>query len=125
MSEPLLLPVKPDTLNAKDKAALRNAGVIVIEHDNPSELRLLRPTAELDSCDLLRCAMQGLMNKDGMYGRRAARSLCQSCARSGDGKGRRGITMPMSGNRRPRRRDEARRGCLPVGFRSIGGLSGC
>lgn len=68
MSEPLLLPVKPDTLNAKDKAALRNAGVIVIEHDNPSELRLLRPSAELDSSDLLRCAMQGLMNKDGMYG---------------------------------------------------------
>ena len=32
--------------------------------------------------------------------------------------------MPMSGNHRPRGRDEARRTAVPVGFRSIGGLGG-
>lgn len=68
MSEPMLLPVKPGTLNAKDKKALSAAGIIVIEHDHPEEIRLLRPGAELESSDLLRCAMAGLMDRSGSYG---------------------------------------------------------
>jgi hypothetical protein len=68
MTEPVLLPVKPGTLNAKDKATLRKAGVIVIEHDNPSELRLLRPSSELDGGDLLRAALTALMKRTGTCG---------------------------------------------------------
>lgn len=60
MSEPLILPVKPGSISKADKAKLSKAGVIVVEHDNPSELRLLRGHSELDSNDLLSCAMKAL-----------------------------------------------------------------
>lgn len=64
--EPLLLPVKPGSLNTKDKAELRKTGVLVIEHDNPAELRLLKPHAELDANDMLRCAMKALCSNTGV-----------------------------------------------------------
>jgi hypothetical protein len=65
MSEPLLLPVRPGTLSAKDKKALSNAGVIVIEHERPQELRLIKPHAELDSGDLFVAAMKALTSEGG------------------------------------------------------------
>jgi hypothetical protein len=58
--EVALLPVKPGSLSAKDKAALAEAGVVVIEHETPETLRLLRPTAELDASDMLECALRAL-----------------------------------------------------------------
>lgn len=60
MKEPLLLPVQPGSLSDYDRDQLRAMGVTVIEHENPSELRLLRPCSELDSSTLLRCAMKAL-----------------------------------------------------------------
>lgn len=60
MNEPVILPVRPQTISAKDKAALRKAGVIVIEHENPEELRLLRPSSDVSSSDMLRCALEAL-----------------------------------------------------------------
>ncbi len=60
MNEPCLLPVKPGSLSESDKAALREAGIVVIEHESPSELRLLRPTYELDSSALFLAAMKAL-----------------------------------------------------------------
>ncbi len=60
MNEPTLLPVKPGSLSADDKAALRDAGVIVIEHENPQELRLLRPSADVDAGTMFACAMEAL-----------------------------------------------------------------
>lgn len=60
MTEPTLLPVTPGSLSADDKATLREAGVIVIEHEHPETLRLLRPAADLDSSELLACAMKAL-----------------------------------------------------------------
>lgn len=68
MNDLTILPIRPGTISAADKRALSKAGVIVIEHDNPSEVRLLRPIAELDSNDLLRCAMGALMVDSGQYG---------------------------------------------------------
>lgn len=65
--EPTLLPVKPGTLTKQDKATIRKAGVIVVEHENPTELRLIKPSAEIGSSDLLRCAMQALAADRG-YG---------------------------------------------------------
>ena len=58
MNEPAILPVKPGTINAKDKAALSKAGVIVVEHDDPGGLRLIKVNAELDgwACLLRQCA---------------------------------------------------------------------
>ncbi len=72
MNEVTLLPVKPGTLNDDDKAALRDAGVIVIEHDNPAELRLITPCSELNGNDMLRCAMKALLHDDKNYSRGAA-----------------------------------------------------
>lgn len=63
--EPTLLPVKPGTLSPEDKNALRNAGIIVIEHENPAELKLMKPTAEIDGSEILRCAMKALISYTG------------------------------------------------------------
>jgi nucleoside-diphosphate-sugar epimerase len=60
MSEPAILPVCPQSLSDRDRAALRRAGVVVIEHENPDELRLLRPSADVDASDMLRCALTAL-----------------------------------------------------------------
>lgn len=65
MSEITLLPVKPGTLTEEDKSSLRNAGVVVIEHEDPASLRLLKPACELTSNELLLAAMRGVMRDDG------------------------------------------------------------
>lgn len=72
MNEPTLLPVKPGSLSAEDKAMLREAGVIVIEHESPETLRLLRPWADVDSSQMLMCAMNALCDEN--VGSQAARS---------------------------------------------------
>ena len=38
-----ILPARPGTISAEDKATLRDVGVIVVEHENPAELQLLAP----------------------------------------------------------------------------------
>jgi hypothetical protein len=63
--EPAILPVKPGTISAEDKAALREIGVLVIEHEHPSEIRILRPFSEIEGGDLLLAAMRGVMAEDG------------------------------------------------------------
>lgn len=60
MSEVTLLPIKPGTMTDADKTILREAGVIVVEHENPSELKLLRPGIEIESSTILVCAMKAL-----------------------------------------------------------------
>lgn len=58
--EPVILPVRPQTISEKDRAALRRVGVVVIEHENPEELRMLRPSSDVDASDMLRCALEAL-----------------------------------------------------------------
>lgn len=67
--EPAILPVKPGTLSAEDKAALREIGVVVIEHENPSELRILNTLSEIPASDMLRCALKALATSDNDYNR--------------------------------------------------------
>jgi hypothetical protein len=66
MNDPAIMPVKIGTLSAEDKAALREAGVIVIEHENPESIRLVRAIAEVSASDMLKCAMQALIFNDSM-----------------------------------------------------------
>ncbi len=66
MSEVAILPVKPGTLTKADKAELKKAGVIVVEHENPSELRLITPTTQVSSGDMLYCAMKALRASTGV-----------------------------------------------------------
>lgn len=72
MTEPTLLPVRPGSLSAEDKALLREAGVIVIEHESPETLRLLRPWVDVDSSQMLMCALNALCDEN--TGSQAARS---------------------------------------------------
>jgi hypothetical protein len=65
MSEPCLLIVRPGSLTKADKLLARKIGIVTIEHDNPAELRLLRPSAEVDGSDMLRCAMKALASVNG------------------------------------------------------------
>jgi len=52
---------KPDTLNQRDKAALRRAGVVVVEADNPSDVKLIQANgAELSSGDMLYAAISAI-----------------------------------------------------------------
>lgn len=81
MIDPTILPVKPGSLNKRDKSALRKAGVIVIEHDDPSSIRLLRPAVEIDSSDLLRCAMRALVS-DSSWGRNQRETFAKLVAES-------------------------------------------
>ena len=71
MTEPMLLPVRPGTLSRADKRALRAAGITVVEHDAPSELRLLRPSADIEGGALLACAMRALSEGDTAINQRA------------------------------------------------------
>jgi hypothetical protein len=60
MNEPTLLVVKPGSVSKADKAKLSAAGVIVLEQDDPTSLRLLKPACELTAHDLLLAAMRGV-----------------------------------------------------------------
>lgn len=55
-----ILVVRPKTLNAADKKALRVAGVVVVEANDPTEVRFLRADSELSSGDLCVAAMNAL-----------------------------------------------------------------
>lgn len=65
MSEISLLPVLPGTVSSKDKRTLAEVGVIVIEHADPSSLRLLRPQSEINHGDMLAAAVAAIA--DGKY----------------------------------------------------------
>lgn len=68
MREPTILPVTLGAISKSDRAILHKAGVIVIECDNPREIRLIRAHAEIDSSTLLTCALKALMHHESGYG---------------------------------------------------------
>lgn len=53
MADPTLLFVKPKSVSQKDKKSLSDIGVVVVEVDDPSSPKLVRPAVELASSDLL------------------------------------------------------------------------
>ena len=55
-----ILPAKPGSISEESKTALREVGVIVIEHENPSELRLISPNTEVPASAMLACAMEAM-----------------------------------------------------------------
>lgn len=65
MSEPAVLFVKPGAIKPEDKAALRDAGVVVVEVENPDDVRLVRAEGilgaqELPHGDLLAAAASAI-----------------------------------------------------------------
>lgn len=63
--QPMILAVRPNSISESDKCALRQEGVIVIEHENPKELRFIRPDREVDGSDMFVCAMRALDSSIG------------------------------------------------------------
>jgi hypothetical protein len=55
-----IMPVKPGTISADDKAALKEIGVVVIEHEDPGSLRLITPLNETSQGTMLRAAIKAL-----------------------------------------------------------------
>lgn len=85
--EPLLLPVKPGSISAADKGKLSKAGIVVIEHEHPETLRLIRASLpDVDACDMLKCALKALSSSDGMSAKdqRAMFTTLLSAVLSGD-----------------------------------------
>ncbi len=74
-----ILVTKPDVLNQRDKAALRKAGVVVVEADDPSAVKLLQPDApEITGNDMLWAALKGLNAPN--YEHRAVFAKCMLSA---------------------------------------------
>lgn len=64
MTDPAILFIKPKAISASDKKALRAAGVVVVEIDNPADAKFIRATTEMSTSDLLRCAAKALGASD-------------------------------------------------------------
>lgn len=62
MSDVAVLALKPGQLDAVDRRALRNAGIVVIEVDNPEAVRFMRPAAEISSTEMLAIALRAIKN---------------------------------------------------------------
>ena len=58
--DPAILFAKPKAVSKADRAALKEAGVLVIELDDPQAAKLTRAHAEVDGTDLLRIACQSI-----------------------------------------------------------------
>lgn len=78
MTDPSILFIKPGAILAEDKAALKEAGVIVVETDDPASIKLIRAGMELSHSDLLGCAGTALLrSQDAMtaFGKAVATAI--------------------------------------------------
>lgn len=64
MSDPAILFVRPDTIKPDDKAVLLAAGVLIVEVENPQDMKFTRAHADLDGDQLLQCAMKALKSSE-------------------------------------------------------------
>ena len=61
-----IMPVKPGTLSKSDIAKLEKANIIVIEVDDPSLIKLIRPSMEISGDDLFFASMRALSHANGL-----------------------------------------------------------
>lgn len=76
MSDPAILFVKPKAISVKDKKALQGAGVIVVEVDDPSSVKLVRAHSELSSGALLSAAAAAIQNGNWNVKNAFAEAIC-------------------------------------------------
>lgn len=78
-TEPTILPVKPGSLSEQAIEKLEAIGITVIEHEEPSQIRLIRPSVDVEAGTLLKCAMQALMKAGGQnnYGSEQRREFAK------------------------------------------------
>ena len=60
MSDPTILFIKPKAISSSDKKALRAAGVVVVEVDDPQAVRLMKAAVEIDGSELLQAAVKAI-----------------------------------------------------------------
>lgn len=61
-----ILPVKPGSINDADRAALKEIGVLVIEHEVPESIRLITPLTETSQAEMLKLAVKALSSYKGV-----------------------------------------------------------
>lgn len=80
MADPSILFVKPAAISDKDKRALKSAGVIVVEIDDPQNAKFVRAGVELEGGAILHAAARAIA--DTGYGNdvKAAfgRAVCEA-----------------------------------------------
>lgn len=57
MADPSILFVKPKAISHGDKKLLRDAGILIVEIDDPQNAKFVRAQSELSGSDLIRAAM--------------------------------------------------------------------
>lgn len=66
MTDPAILFVKPGAVSAADKTALHDAGVVVVEVENPHDVKLVRASATIAG-DAMFSALLGAVVEEGEY----------------------------------------------------------
>ena len=59
-NDPLLLFVKPNAISVANKKALKRAGVLVIETDQPNEIKFVRAGMQVTGFELLAKAIKAM-----------------------------------------------------------------
>lgn len=60
MSDPVILFVKPKAISPRDKKMLSNAGIFVVEIEDPQSVKLTRASAELTGTEMLGIAAKAI-----------------------------------------------------------------
>jgi hypothetical protein len=59
-NDPSILFVKPKSVSQADKKALRQAGVVIVEIDDPQSVKFIKASAEIDGSELLNAAIKAI-----------------------------------------------------------------
>lgn len=65
MSEPSILIVRPGAIHRRNAARCEEAGIIVVETDDPASVRFVRAGVEMSSSAMLACAMEAMLATAG------------------------------------------------------------
>jgi dihydroxyacid dehydratase/phosphogluconate dehydratase len=57
MSEPSILFVRPKAISQRDKKLLREAGILIVEIDDPKNAKFIRAHSELTGSEMLKAAL--------------------------------------------------------------------
>ena len=73
-----ILVTKHGILSKADKAKLRRSGVVTVEADDPSQVKLIQPNVELSAGDMAWAAMAAIVSNGSDFTKRdLARNLLQ------------------------------------------------
>lgn len=91
MSDPAILFVKPKAISQSDKKMLQQAGILIVEIDNPADAKFIRANSELSSTEMLAAAAKAMT--ESQYGgevRKAfATAVCETLLGRANGCGSR------------------------------------